>query len=157
MIKKTLIIFLIFGTFIIAANLFYSYRDYGVILITIDTLRADYLSCYNPNATPTPNIDGLAKRGVLFTNAFSLIPITLPSHTAILSSRPPEELKVFNNGDIYQRGWPLLSDFLRDHHYKTAAFISLPVLNSVFGLGNHFEDYEDDFRNCNGRNYKFAS
>jgi membrane-anchored protein YejM (alkaline phosphatase superfamily) len=157
MIKKTFLIFLVFGTFIIACNLFYSYRDYNVILITIDTLRADHLSCYNPKAKPTPNIDDLAKRGIMFTNAFSLIPITLPAHTAILSSRPPEELNVFNNGDIYHGRWPLLSDFLRDHQYHTAAFISLPVLNGIFGLGKHFEHFEDDFRKCNGRNYKFAS
>lgn len=78
MIKKVAFILLLLATLIIAANLFFSYRDYSVILITIDTLRADHLSCYNPNAAPTPNIDSLAERGTMFTNAFSLIPITLP-------------------------------------------------------------------------------
>ena len=99
----------------------------------------------------------LAKKGVLFRKAFSLIPITLPSHTAILSSHPPEELRLFNNGDHYDGHWPLLPDFLGNHRYHTAGFISLPVLSSVFGLGHHFDWFEDNFENCNGRRYKVAS
>ena len=139
-----------------ALNLGLSYRSCNVILITIDTLRADYLSCYNPKASPTPNIDQLARDGVLFRNAFSMVPITLPSHTAILSSHPPEELNLFNNGDTYYDKWPLLPDILSEHRYHTAGFISLVVLRGEFGLGHHFDRYEDRFDTYH-RYYKVAS
>ncbi|HSP06088.1 MAG TPA: sulfatase [Acidobacteriota bacterium] len=156
MTKKLLSLSAVFIGILVALNLGYTYRHYNVILITVDTLRADHLSCYNPEAAPTPNIDQLAKKGVLFRNAFSLIPITMPSHTAILSSHPPEELRLFNNGDSYYDRWPLLPDILGDHQYRTAAFISLPVLRGVFGLGHHFDRYEDKFDRY-GRYYKVAS
>lgn len=126
----------------------------NVLLITIDTLRADYLSCYNAAAAPTPNIDRLAAKGVLFTRAYSLIPITMPSHSAILSSHPPEELSVFNNGDHYSSEWPLLPDFLSSARYHSAAFVSLEVLRGSFGFAPHFNWYEDTF---DRRNYKLAS
>src|SRR5262249_6540261 len=84
----------------------FSYRDYNVLLITIDTLRADYLSCYSSTAPATPNIDRIAHEGVLFTNAYSLIPITFPSHTAILTSHAPFEWHVFNNGvSLTPKSW----------------------------------------------------
>ena len=155
--KKTVLILLIILLMGLTLHFFYSYRRYNVILITIDTLRPDYLSCYNPAAARTPNIDLIASKGVRFTHAYTLIPITMPSHTSILSSRQPNELGLFNNGDRFNHKTPLLSDMLRRKGYVSGAFVSLGVLARAFGLSDEFEQYNDDFSNTNGRFYKIAS
>src|SRR6185437_4384743 len=155
--KKTVLILLIILLMGVTLHFFYSYRRYNVILITIDTLRPDYLSCYNPAAARTPNIDLIASKGVRFTHAYTLIPITMPSHTSILSSRQPNELGLFNNGDRFNHKTPLLSDMLRRKGYVSGAFVSLGVLARAFGLSDEFEQYNDDFSNTNGRFYKIAS
>lgn len=144
---------------LILVNIYFSFRRYNVILITIDTLRTDYLGCYNPQAEPTPNLDALAKRGVLFENAYSVIPLTLPSQLSILSSRQPYKLNVFNNGDYFDHDVPLVSDFFGNKSYQTAAFVSLGVLKREYGLAQGFNTYEDDFgaATLNGRYYKVAS
>ncbi len=141
----------------LATHAIVSYRKYNVILITIDTLRPDYLSCYNSQADPTPNIDRIAENGVLFTNAFTLIPITMPSHASILTSRQPHELRLFNNGDRFRHSVPLLPELLERKGYTTAAFVSLGVLGRTFGLAQGFDVYEDNFDHTNGRYYKVAS
>lgn len=131
-------------------------RPLNVILITIDTLRTDYLSCYNPKGPATPNINRIAYRGVRFTNAYCLIPITLPSHAAILTSRTPHELNLFNNGDVFDHRQPLITDLLQPKGYQTAAFVSLGVLKGQYGLKSGFNRYEDNFDNVN-RHYKYAN
>lgn len=68
------------------------------ILITLDTLRADYVSAYSRSHASTPNIDFLARQGTLFENCYSLIPITLPAHASLFYSLPPHLLRVYNNG-----------------------------------------------------------
>src|SRR5215510_3838228 len=119
------IILLIFG----AIHFYFSYRSYNIVLITIDTLRADFLSCYNPKAKRTQNIDLIARKGVLFRNAFTLIPITLPSHTSILTSRMPHDISLFTNGEIFNhKAVPMVTDFLKKKGYNTAGFVSLGVL-----------------------------
>lgn len=157
--KRVLAGFGILALILILINLYFSFRSYNIILITIDTLRPDYLSCYNPEAEKTPNIDAIANRGVRFKNAYSLTPITLPSHLSILTSRQPYRLNVFNNGDHYNHSVPLVSEFFGSRGYDTAAFISLGVLNGTFGLNSGFQTYEDDFSSpgLNGRYYKVAS
>ena len=145
MLRKFLILFALLVAAVAAPHFLYSYRNYNLLLITIDTLRADYLSCYNSAALPTPNLDRIAKEGIVFTQAYSLIPITLPSHSAILSSRPPHDVLVFNNGDIYGTRTPLLADDMSRAGYRTAAFVSLAVLKSAFGLNRGFQSYSDDF------------
>lgn len=158
--KKFLIVLGTLVGVLLLVNVYFSFRSYNVILITIDTLRPDYLSCYSPDAEPTPNIDAIAKRGVRFTNAYSLIPITFPSHLSILTSRQPYKLNVFNNGDHFDHNKaPLVSDFFANKGYQTSAFISLGVLKGEYGLAQGFHTYEDDFgaATLNGRYYKVAS
>lgn len=135
---------------------FYSYRKYNVILITTDTLRADHLSCYNADAPKTPNFDRLAAESVLFEQAYTTIPITLAAHTAILTSHAPRNLGLFNNGETYDGRYPLISALLAKQGYDTAAFISLGVLKSEFGLRDSFKVYEDHFDEHLGRYYKTA-
>lgn len=117
------------------------------ILITLDTQRADYLSCYNPDKAHTPNLDSLARKGVLFENCYSLTPITLPSHGSIFFSRPPNQLKSYNNGHIIRkkRNRPSFVNVFRKGGYSTAAFISLGVLTAKYGLDEGFYLYDDEF------------
>lgn len=134
-----------------------SYRSYNIILITVDALRTDYLSCYNRQATQTPNIDFLARRGVLFENAYSLMPETMPSHVSILSSRYPYKMNLFKDGDTFDDQTPLISDLLGKKGYHTAAFVSAETLKKSFGLFTGFNQYTDDFDMPNKRSYKVAS
>lgn len=136
----------------------FSLRSYNVLLITIDTLRADYVHCYNLDSpSRTPNLDRIASQSVRFTQAFTTAPITLPAHTAILTSRPPHELRVFNNGDVFDHKVPMIPDILAPKGYHTAGFVSLGVLKATFGLSSGFNVYEDNFDKSYGRYYKVAS
>ncbi len=118
-----------------------------VILITLDTQRADYLSFVNPARVHTPNLDELAKTGIYFDNAYSLIPITLPSHASIFFSEPPYTVKNYNNGQEIRRkrNRPSFVNLFKKNNFTTAAFVSLGVLGSHFGLNEGFDVYEDSF------------
>jgi len=119
-------------------------RD-NVLLITLDTQRSDFISAYGPGPAATPHIDRLVERGVLFTNAFSPIPITLPAHAALFYSQPPHRLGVYNNGQVFHpaEGASSLAEVFERRGYTTAAFVSLGVLHSRFGLNRGFAHYRD--------------
>jgi arylsulfatase A-like enzyme len=155
--KKIILFVLILGIFAATIHSVFSFRKYNVLLITVDTLRADYLSCYNADVPKTANFDWIASQGVRFNRAFTQISITLPAHTTMFTSRPPHELKLFNNGDVFDGSVPMFTSLLDKKGYKTAAFISLGVLKSSFGLYRGFDEYEDNFDKFNGRYYKVAS
>jgi arylsulfatase A-like enzyme len=155
--KKILIATAIIAIVLILAHVYLSYRGYNMILITMDTQRPDYLSCYNPEAAPTPHIDNIARHGVMFTQAYSLIPITMAAHTSIFTSQYPHEVGVFNNGDRFQHNVPMFTDLLERRGYTTGGFISLGVLSATFGLAQGFDKYDDDFSKTSGRSYKWAS
>lgn len=122
-------------------------RPSRVILITLDTHRADYLSLVNPDKVSTPQLDALAREGIYFEKAYSLIPITLPSHASIFFSEPPYSLKNYNNGQELRlkRNRPSFVNYFRKNKFRTAAFVSLGVLAAHFGLNEGFEYYEDSF------------
>ena len=142
---KKIILGLLAGLLVFSFTPFlFSTRKFNIILITVDTLRADYLSSYNQDAPPTPEIDSLAKHGTLFEQAFTLMPVTLPAHGSILTSRPPHELKLFDNGQVYRETFPTVSEILKKQGYATAAFVSLGVLKKKFGLNRGFDLYDDD-------------
>ncbi|MBU4253682.1 MAG: sulfatase-like hydrolase/transferase [Acidobacteria bacterium] len=119
----------------------------NVLLITLDTQRADFISAYFSENARTPFIDSLAEEGTLFENCYALIPITLPSHASLFFSQPPHELKNYNNGQIIhpKRKRPPLTTFLKKRGYATAAFISLGVMQAKFGLNEAFDTYSDQF------------
>ena len=73
-------------------------KDFNIVLITIDALRADHLSCYGYERETTPHIDRIAQEGVLFENAFASVPVTLPSHISIFTGHYPHSHGVRNNG-----------------------------------------------------------
>ncbi|HKT12558.1 MAG TPA: sulfatase-like hydrolase/transferase [Terriglobia bacterium] len=118
----------------------------NVVVITIDTLRADHLACYGYKRIKTPNIDQLAKSGVRFSNAFTAVPITLPSHTALMTGQYPMATGVHDfSGNKLPPGSMTLARVLQSHGYSTAAFIASAALDSRFGLNQGFDTYYDHF------------
>ena len=118
----------------------------NLVLITIDTLRADRLSCYSDEFVKTPHIDALAVKSVLFTKAFAHNPLTLPSHTNILLGATPLYHGVQDNVDFVVRPEFLtLAEHLKEYGYSTGAFIGAAPLDSRFGLDQGFDVYDDDF------------
>jgi arylsulfatase A-like enzyme/Flp pilus assembly protein TadD len=118
----------------------------NVILISIDTCRADYLSCYGYNRQTTPNIDQLAGEGILFLNAYSPVPMTLPAHGSMLTGTIPPFHGIHDNLG-YQLGQEneTLAEILGRNDFSTGAVISAFVLDSQFGLDQGFDYYNDRF------------
>jgi arylsulfatase A-like enzyme/Tfp pilus assembly protein PilF len=121
-------------------------RDSGlsVLLITIDTLRADALGCYGRKDAQTPWIDRLAEGGVRFEEAHAHNVVTLPSHTNLLSGRyPPEHGVRDNTGFRFPSTLPTLATLLKAGGWQTGAFVSAFPLNARFGLARGFDVYDD--------------
>jgi arylsulfatase A-like enzyme/Tfp pilus assembly protein PilF len=117
-----------------------------VVLISIDTCRADYLSCYGYPRRTTPNIDRLARQSVLFRNAITPVPTTLPAHCSMLTGTIPPYHGVHNNiGYKLGQSNVTLAEILRPKGFTTAAFIGAFVLDSQFGLSEDFDTYDDSF------------
>ncbi|MCW8984914.1 MAG: sulfatase-like hydrolase/transferase [Thermoanaerobaculales bacterium] len=120
--------------------------DLNVVLVTIDTLRSDRVSCYGSNLVDTPNIDSFASEGVLFSNAASTVPFTLPAHSSILTGLYPPGHGVRENvGYTLDPGIPTLAEVLSDGGWTTAGFVSAFVLDGRWGIGRGFDHYFDDF------------
>jgi arylsulfatase A-like enzyme/Tfp pilus assembly protein PilF len=118
----------------------------NLILVTIDTLRADALGAYGGRDAATPWIDRLAEAGVRFENAHAHNVVTLPSHSNILSGRHPLDHGVRDNaGHRFPRGTDTLATLLKSHGYRTAAVVSAFPLASRFGLARGFDVYDDHF------------
>ena len=117
----------------------------NIVLITIDTLRADRLGCYGYRRAYTPVIDKLAADGLRFSRATAQVPLTLPSHYSILTGTLPLEDGVQDNSTGNVDGPPLVSQILKKDGYQTAAFVSSYVLDSSFGLDRGFDTYSDKF------------
>ena len=118
----------------------------NVLLITLDTTRADRLGCYGYERAETPNLDRLAEAGVVFETAVCQAPLTLPSHASILTGTYPPFHGVHDNGGFYLREQAVtLAELLRDHEYSTSAFIGAFVLDARWGLAQGFEVYDDAF------------
>lgn len=123
-----------------------STKPLNVVLITIDTLRADHLGCYGHTKVKTPAIDRIAKEGVLFQRAFTPVPVTLPAHTSILTGLYPAYHKVRNNGTFkVDSQLVTLAEVLKEKGYQTGAFVGAFVLDSRYGLDQGFDFYNDYF------------
>ena len=116
-----------------------------VILISIDTLRADHVSAYGYRTIRTPEIDAFAQNGTQFLQAACQIPLTLPSHTSLFTSTYPFENGVEENAERVPAGVVTLASVLRAHGYKTGAFIGGVFLERQFGLDQGFDDYDSPF------------
>lgn len=118
----------------------------NVVLITIDTLRADRLGCYGYKSAHTPNIDRIAAEGVMFTNAVSHVPLTRPSHATIFTGLFPFQHGIHDNiAPPLDSKTPTLAEAFQKNGYRTAAFVSSFVINSQSGLQRGFDFYEDKF------------
>ncbi|MEM1205756.1 MAG: sulfatase-like hydrolase/transferase [Acidobacteriota bacterium] len=116
----------------------------NLLLVTFDTTRADHLGAYGHAGARTPVVDGLAKEGVLFENAYAPVPITLPSHSSLMTGKVPLAHGVRDNGLFVLGEEQLtLAEILRDAGYRTAAAIASFPLTSQFGIGQGFELFDD--------------
>jgi choline-sulfatase len=127
-------------------------RARNLLLITIDTLRMDRVGAYGDTDASTPAMDRLAARGVRFTNAFAVTPITLPSHASILTGRYPAGHGARHNGMRIDLAVPTLAESLSRAGFATGAFIAAFPLDRRFGLIKGFQTYGDAMpRGADGR------
>lgn len=118
----------------------------NVVLISIDTCRADYLSCYGFNRRTTPNIDAVAAEGIVFENVYSPVPMTLPAHSSMLTGTIPPYHGVHDNlSEKLAETNVTLAEILQANGYKTSAVVSAIVLDPKFGLNQGFEEYQGEF------------
>ncbi len=118
----------------------------NVILISIDTCRADYLSCYGYHHKTTPNIDAIAREGVIFKKAVSAVPLTFPSHCSMFTGTIPPFHQVHDNADRELRQSSVtIAEIMQRNGYKTAAIISSAILDSSLGINQGFDLYNDDY------------
>lgn len=119
---------------------------WNVVLITIDTLRADHLGCYGYTKIKTPNIDELAADGTRFERAFAVVPVTLPSHSAMLTGTYPM-LSGMHDFSVNRLSptQPTMAFAMKRAGYATGAVIASAVLDSRFGLNQGFDFYYDHF------------
>ncbi len=116
----------------------------NLLLITLDTTRPDRIGAYGYSRAVTPEIDRLARAGVLFENAYSPVPLTLPAHASILTGTYPLYHGVRNNGKYLLVPQAVtLAEILKAKGYATAAFVSSFILDSRFGLDQGFDYYGD--------------
>jgi arylsulfatase A-like enzyme len=129
----------------------------SVLLVTIDTLRADRVGAYGDALARTPHLDALARQGVLFERAFSPVPLTLPAHATILTGLLPPEHGVRGNGSFVlgSTGRTLAESFV-SRGRRTAAFVGAFPVARRFGLGRGFEVYDDAFERAPGLHFEFA-
>jgi arylsulfatase A-like enzyme len=117
---------------------------YNLLVITLDTTRADRLGCYGDRAARTPALDALAREGIVFENCYTPVPVTLPAHCSLFSGRWPVAHGVRNNGSYKLAESELtLAEKLKADGYDTAALVAVYVLKGKFGLAQGFDLYDD--------------
>lgn len=130
----------------------------NVLLVTLDTTRADHIGCYEHAGAQTPTIDNLARRGVLFEHAVSPVPMTLPAHTSIMTGLYPREHGVRVNG---QNTVPdtvvTLAELFQKRGARTGAFVAAFVLHSSFGLNQGFDTFDDDIERVGDDQFDLAA
>ena len=120
--------------------------ELNVLFVTLDTLRADRLGCYGFTGVETPNLDALASEGVLFEQATSTVPITLPAHTSIFTGLVPPHHGVRDNGGfVLDEASTTLAERMKAGGWATGAFVAAWVLDSRWGLDQGFDHYDDRF------------
>jgi arylsulfatase A-like enzyme/Tfp pilus assembly protein PilF len=119
-------------------------RPRDVVVVTLDTLRADRLGCYGNPAGLTPHLDALAEESTLFEHAVAPAPITLPSHASLFTGRYPTATGVRNNGTfVVPEHERTLAEILRDAGWSTAAVVAAYPLERRYGLAQGFDRYDD--------------
>jgi len=119
---------------------------HNLLLITLDTTRADHLGCYGFELAVTPSLDRLARGGIRFARVYAPAPLTLPSHSSIMTGLYPATHGVRNNGHDLAPKWRTLAEILKGRGFSTAAFVSSFSVDSRFGIGRGFDVYDDTFQ-----------
>jgi len=118
----------------------------NLLLVSIDTLRADHLGCYGYAAAQTPRLDALARSGLRFARATTVMPLTLPAHASLMTGTFPAWHGVRDNGGFYVGDdQETLAEALRGAGFRTGGFVSSFVLDSRWGIAQGFETFFDDF------------
>ena len=152
------------AVFVILAGLVWYFGEYTVtrseikyiVLVSIDTCRADHLGCYGYWRNTSPNIDAVAADGVRFNHAVTPVPITLPSHSSMLTGTIPPYHKVRDNSSYRLASANVtLAEILRENGFSTGAVVGAFVLDSQFGLDQGFETYNDNLE-LNENKYIFS-
>jgi len=144
LIYKSLLFVFIFNIFSVAVySLENNVKKPNIILISIDSLRPDHLKCYGYFRNTSPNIDGLANDGVMFTDSVSTTTWTLPAHISMLTSLYPEAHQVIHDGVRLSEKATVCSEILQTAGYVNAGFVSGPYLHSRFGYNQGFDIYDD--------------
>lgn len=118
----------------------------NLVVITLDTTRADRIGTYGAKDVETPAIDRLADEGILFEQAVSAAPLTLPAHSSIFTGKFPPEHGVRDNGGFFLgQEQTTLAELLKARGYKTGAFVAAYVLAAKWGINQGFDTYFDDF------------
>ncbi len=140
------VLYILFGSKVGTAFKRDRLKDLNVILITLDTQRADFIGAYKKGRAETPNIDKVAEEGVLFETCIAQTPLTLPSHTSILSGTYPLYHQVRDNGGfLVPDSLEMVGEVLQKHGFTTSAFIASYVLHSKWGINQGFDTYSDGF------------
>jgi tetratricopeptide (TPR) repeat protein len=143
-------LFLLFPTFLAA-------EKPNLLLITIDTIRADHLGSYGNSRVRTPNLDAIAASSLFFENAVCQAPLTLPSHTSLMTGRYPHHHGTHDNAGTVNDRELTLAEILRKNGYHTYAFIGGFPLDHRFGLNQGFDVYDDLFPRQKNRSLDFRS
>jgi arylsulfatase len=120
-----------------------------VLLVTLDTFRADRIGAYGATDVATPALDAFAAEGILFERAAAPMPLTLPSHVSILTGRYPREHGVLNHGMAVPERERTLAEMLREHGYATGGFVGVKLLSPASGVARGFDAFsrpEEDQR-----------
>jgi arylsulfatase A-like enzyme/tetratricopeptide (TPR) repeat protein len=118
----------------------------NLLLVSIDTLRADHLGCYGYRPAQTPRLDGLARSGLLFSKATTVVPLTLPAHSSLMTGTFPAWHGVRDNGGFYLGDEQVtLAEILHDRGFRTGGFVGAFVLDRRWGIAQGFDRYFDDF------------
>lgn len=122
------------------------HKHFNYVLVTVDTLRADRIGCYGYSDIETPCMDMLARRGIKFERCISQTPLTLPSHTSLLTGTYPTFHGVRDNGGfLVPQELLTLAELFKDREYRTSAFVAAYVLDSKWGIDQGFDYYFDQF------------
>jgi arylsulfatase A-like enzyme len=128
-----------------------------VVLVTIDTLRADRVGCYGDAHARTPTLDALAASGVRFEHAISPAPLTLPAHASLLTGLdPPRHAVRHNSIHRLSDSVPTLAEALRERGYATAAFVGSAVLARRYGLARGFDVYDEHAQRSSSQTVGYA-
>jgi len=118
----------------------------NVVVITLDTTRADRIGAYGWKPSPTPNLDRLAAEGTLFEHATAPAPLTLPVHSSLFTARYPPQHGVRDNGGFFlDERETTMAERLKGAGLKTGGFVGAYVLDRKWGIAQGFDRYVDDF------------